>query len=90
MSCYIITYDLKKSKKKKDYKDLYEGIKSYGTWAHINESVWAVVTDKKAVEIRDFLKTKIEDGDSLFVVKSGGGAAWSKVICKNEWLKKNL
>ena len=86
-NCYIISYDLKK---KRDYASLYKAIKSYETWAKINESTWAIVTDQKAAEVRDFLLKNMDDDDCLFVIKSGLVAAWRNVGCKNEWLKKNL
>lgn len=89
MNCYIITFDLKNSKYF-DYTSLYDAIKNYQTWAHINESVWAIVTNEKVSDIRDYLKTKMDSHDSIFVVKSWTEAAWSNVICKNEWLKNNL
>ena len=47
MSRYIITYDL--SKPGRNYDDLYQRIKSYGTWAKIAESSWAIVTDQTTV-----------------------------------------
>lgn len=88
MTCYIITYDLLKPGR--NYNDLYEAIKSYGTWAHIAESVWAVVTTRTAVQVRDHLQGKMDPGDRIFVVKSGTEAAWGNVLCKNEWLKEHL
>ena len=88
MTCYVVTYDLKKPGQ--NYEPLYTAIKSYGTWAHINESTWAVVTEQKAPEIRDFLKKFIDANDSLFVLRSGVEAAWMNPLCKNEWLKDNL
>lgn len=87
MSCYIISYDLRN---KRDYESLYEAIKSYGTWAHVTESTWAVVTSQKAKEVRDFLSESLDDDDRIFVVKSGVEAAWRHVICRDEWLKENL
>ncbi len=87
MNCYIITYDLKKVR---EYTSLYNAIKSYSIWAHINDSTWAIVTDQKASRIRDFLVEHMDGDDSLFVVKSGLEAAWRNVECSNEWLKKNL
>ena len=88
-NCYIITYDLK-AVWGQDYTPVYETIKSYGTWAHINGSTWAIVTDENASQIRDKLLLLIQDEDSLFVIKSGKEAAWKNVRCKNEWLKNNL
>lgn len=87
MKCYIISYDLKNQR---DYESLYKAIKSYGTWAHITESTWAIVTDQKATEIRNELGKHTDEDDAVFVVRSGHGAAWRNVDCSNEWLKKNL
>ena len=88
MACYIITYDLLKPGR--DYAKLYDAIKSYGTWAHIAESVWAVVTAKTAVQVRDHLQGNMDSGDRIFVVKSSSEAARGNVICKNTWLKEHL
>jgi len=87
MACYIISYDLVSDR---DYESLYKAIKSYGTWAHITESTWAVVTNQNATQIRDYLLKFVDADDRIFVVRSGSAAAWKNVICKNEWLKGNL
>ncbi len=89
MSCYIISYDLRK-RNQSDYQSLYKAIKAYGTWARITDSTWAIVTDESAVEIRDYLLKNIDEDDRLFVVKSGVEAAWQEVRCRNEWLRKQL
>jgi len=88
MPCYIISYDLRKPGR--NYDKLYEAIKAYGTWAHINESLWAVVTSQTAVQVRDNLLQQIDLNDRIFVIKSGTEAAWRNAICKTEWLKENL
>ena len=87
MSCYIISYDMADGG---DYESLYKAIKSYGTWAHITESTWAVVTDKDHKQVRDHLGTFLPDGSRIFVVKSSGVGAWRNVICRDQWLKENL
>lgn len=87
MKCYIVSYDLRNNR---EYASLYEGIKSYSNWAHITESNWAIVTDQTAVQVRDYLLTKIDSDDRLFVIKSGTEAAWQNTLCENEWLKENL
>lgn len=89
MKCYIISYDLNNASPE-TYQLLQDSIKSLGAWAHINLSVWAVLTTSSATVIRDLLKTKVGPTDSLFVVKSGTEAAWSNVICSSEWLRTNL
>ena len=53
MAIYLISYDLIKTK---DYKKLYDAIMSYQRYARITDSLWAIVSRKKAVEIRAFLK----------------------------------
>ena len=88
MACYLVSYDLRQPQR--NYGQLYGAIKSYGTWAHINESLWAVVTTQSAVQVREHLIQFIDANDRLFVVKSGVEAAWRNVICKNEWLKEHL
>lgn len=88
MPCYIISYDLRNPGR--NYDKLYEAIKAYGTWAHINESLWAVVTSQTAVQVRDNLLQHIDSNDRIFIIKSGTEAAWRNAICKTEWLKENL
>ncbi len=88
MTCYIISYDLLKPGR--NYDALYEAIRSYSRWARVNESVWAVVTNSNAVQIRDHLLQYLDQNDRVFVIKSGVEAAWRNSICKNEWLKENL
>lgn len=74
----------------RDYEGLYAAIKSYGTWAHVLESLWAVHTSSSAKEIRENLLSYMDSDDGIFIVKSGGEAAWRKVISRNAWLKKYL
>lgn len=88
MPCYIITYDLRQPHR--DYQRLYDAIKSYGTWAKITESTWAVITSQSASSIRDRLILYTDQDDRLFVIKSGVEAAWRNTIAKSEWLKTYL
>lgn len=88
MACYVISYDLRQPRR--NYDDLYAAIKSYGTWARINESFWAIVTSSSAVQVRDYLAQFMDSDDRLFVMKSGREAAWQHAICEDAWLKKNL
>lgn len=87
MPCYIISYDLAEGG---SYEELRQAIKDFGTWAHLTESTWAVVTDWDAKDIRDDLGQYLPTGSRLFVVRSGTEGAWRNVICRNQWLKKNL
>lgn len=87
MACYIVSYDIQKDA---EYEQLYTLIKSYGIWAKINKSTWAVVSNKTAEQVRDHISSVLDEKDSLFIVKSGGSAAWMNVICRSAWLKKYL
>lgn len=85
--CYIINYDLNKVK---DYESLIEAIKSYGIYAKILKSCWAVKSSKSAEDIANQLLRSMDSDDGIFVVESGGNAAWSNVLCSSKWLKDNL
>lgn len=94
---YIIIYDVNQSTSaanqkspEKVYEDLYTEIKSYGTWAHITESCWAVVSDDSATAVRDKLLMCTRQCDRLMVVQSAHVAAWNNSMCENEWLHNNL
>jgi hypothetical protein len=81
-------YDLKAPGR--DYDQLYKALKSYGTWAKITESAWAIVTDSSARLIRNHLGSFLDNNDRLFVIKSGQNAAWRNVIGSSEWFKNHL
>lgn len=83
--CYIITFQLLR-----DPSIIIAAIKSYGTWAKITDTTWAVVTTKSATDIRNHLNAIIAEGERIFVIKSGVEAAWHNSACTNEWLRKNL
>lgn len=85
--CYIISCELKPVR---DVPTLHSAIRSYGTWARINNHTWAIVTAQSASEVRNNLRQFLNTADCLFVVKSGAEAAWANVACTNEWLKNNL
>lgn len=89
MPCYIVTYDLSDGSPE-DYDNLISIIKSFGTWARITESTWAVVSKLKATEVRGLLRAVMKSQDRLFVIKSGVEAAWQNTRCQNDWLRKHL
>ncbi|MFA7361951.1 MAG: hypothetical protein WC139_13040 [Candidatus Kapaibacterium sp.] len=88
MKCFIITYDLRKPGR--DYKSLYEALKSFGTWGKITESTWAIVSSLTSRQIYDFLSKHIDSNDRIFVIKSGKDATWINAIASVDWLKKHL
>lgn len=86
---YLISYDIKDGDNQ-IYSELYEYIKSHGTWSRITESLWAIKTNKSAPIIRNEIKELLPENSRIMVIRSGTEAAWSNVICRNKWLKENL
>lgn len=72
MAIYQISYDLRN---KRDYKALYERIKSYGTWCRPLESVWIIKTDQSAAQVRDYIAAIMDADDQLLV--SAMTAEWA-------------
>lgn len=86
--CYIVLYDL--CQPNRNYSKLYEALKSFANWGKLTESAWAIVSNKSAVEICNYLNQYIDADDRLMVILSGKVAAWTKVLAGNEWLKANI
>ena len=89
MASYIVSYDL--YRQGQNYECLIEKIKSYGTHWHMQQSVWVIVTNQNATQIRDFLRPCLDSNDKLFVAKLSGEAAWYGYSDQiTQWLKKFL
>ncbi|MCS3608472.1 hypothetical protein [Erwinia rhapontici] len=88
MSVYQINYDLRKQK---DYSSLIERIQSYGTWCHPLESVWIIVTNQTATQVRDYLATVMDNDDGILVTRLQGEAAWYGLSNEvSQWIQSNL
>lgn len=87
MNNYIVCYDLLKDGA--DYDPIIKRIQAYYSYARINKSVWAIRTKYSATEVRDQLKSKVNQGDIIFVGKLSGTAAWINVG-ESDQLKKLL
>lgn len=88
MSVYQINYDLRKQK---NYSSLIERIKSYGTWCHPLESVWIIVTNQTAAQVRDYLATVMDNDDGILVTRLQGEAAWYGLSNEvSQWIQSNL
>ena len=91
MNTLLITYDIQNTGDCGScYNSLYEAIKSYGTWAHITESCWAIKTNSSATTVRDRLLSLLRENDRLMVVQTAHIAAWGNVMCTNDWLRENI
>jgi len=88
LKIYTINYDLRKQR---NYERLYEAIRSYGSYAHVMESMWVILSNNSAVKIRDHLAQYVDNDDRLMVARATGEAAWLNLSDENsQWLKRNL
>lgn len=89
MTCYIVAFQAEKTETRNALRAL---LKTYSGYCPITRTCWAVLSDEKAGEVRDHLKTALQPGDRIFVVRSGTAAAWRNMISDKHsaWLKKNL
>ncbi len=85
----LITYDL--SEPERNYEGLLKKIKSYGTWARITESSYAIVTTKDTETVRDELLKLLDDNDKIYVGLLSAPAAWYGLPDSvSNWLQKYL
>ena len=89
MSCYIITFEVASTTAK---NALTERIKAYKNYCPINSTCWAIVTDSKAADVRDYLRQALAPQDRIFVLRSGTEGAWLNAYGQEhtDWLKRNL
>ncbi len=87
--CYIVCFQIADKSNLETFKGL---LKSTGFFCPITETAWAIKTEKKAAETRDWLSSLIGPNDRLFVVRSGTEAAWKNSFGEkhSKWLKDNL
>ncbi len=89
MKTFLISYDLIGQR---DYPELIEAIKQYPFWAKPLESLWLIKTNETAAQVRDYLKSHIDDDDKLFVIDvTGTGWATYNISQRiTDWMKSNL
>lgn len=91
MANILIGYDLNFSGQR--YDQLIAAIKqAFPNYWHCLDSTWIVQTAWDAVQVRDWLGTKVDRNDELFVVDiTGKQAAWQGFSEQcGTWLKGNL
>ena len=86
MAKYIINYDLRKPGR--NYDDLYKALNSYSN-IHPMESCWIIKSTNSTSYIRDYLKTKIDSNDKLFVSKLDDWASLNLTQIEVNWLKQS-
>jgi hypothetical protein len=88
---HILTYDLESPHDTPDdYTRVINAIKSlYGTWCHLEKSVWIINTDQDAAQVRDSIKKVLYPSDILFVGRlSGNWASFNLTAERSNWLKQ--
>ena len=90
MRTLLIGYDLNRPNQK--YGDLYEVIKSEGTWCHNLDSTWLVRSSKTPTEMLNAIKKHIGDTDEVIVMDvTGREAAWVNFPQEaTDWIQKHL
>lgn len=89
MTRQLISYDLVAPER--DYTELFEAIEEIGNSWHCLESVWIVITELTAGQVRDRLKAHIDANDKLAVFTlAGGWATYRLPATCNDWLKDNM
>ena len=91
MSNLLFGYDLNKAGQ--DYAGLIADIKqTFPTYWHCLDSTWIVSTDWTTVQLRDWLWSRMDSNDEVFVVDiTGKPAAWAGLNDNcSSWLTNNL
>ena len=89
MACYIVCFEAAQ----KNREALQTLIKTtYKSYCPVTDTCWAIITESKAAEVRDFLSAALSSTDRIFVLRSGTEAAWRNLYgpAWAEWLTKNL
>jgi hypothetical protein len=71
----IVTYDL--AEPSRNYEALLERVKSYASWARLGGSSYLILTDKAPVDVRDYIRDAMQEGDKLYVGAAPAPSAWS-------------
>jgi hypothetical protein len=73
-SVLLISYDL--INPGQNYEQLMKLIKNYGSWARLGGSAYLISTEQTPVQVRDSLKSVLDENDKLFVGVSPRPSAW--------------
>ena len=87
---HVVSYDL--NQPGQNYPKLYEKIESLGSSAwHCLDSTWMIDTQLSAADVRDAVKSAVDESDDVVVVKAGNAWATSGLSDNcNAWLREHV
>lgn len=88
MAVLLITYDL--NRPGQNYTDLLDKIKSYGSWARLSESSYAVATQNTPQTVYSQLSPHLDNSDTLYIVTLKRPYSGQGPQDVNNWLEANL
>ncbi|AWN35212.1 SinR [Methylobacterium radiodurans] len=89
MALFVISYDLHNQR---DYPRIWQRLEELGA-AKLLESLWLLDINNSTTEVRDHLKSYIDQDDSLAVIELKQGSMWATVRAMPNginWLKQHL
>ncbi|GGE17275.1 hypothetical protein GCM10011360_02600 [Primorskyibacter flagellatus] len=86
MGTFIITYDTHYGR---NYKSLYDAMAA-NHGVRLNESVWGIELDNTAAEVRDWIRSLLDDDDTIVVIQVKPKPSWGTRLASkeaNDWLR---
>lgn len=88
MAYFVISYDLHKVK---HYQPVWDKLEEWDATRAL-ESLWLANVDGTAKQVRDVLKSLVDEDDSIVVIELKKGSDWAvkKAPQAGPWLKDNI
>lgn len=88
MALFLISYDLHKQR---NYDSLLEQLRSWGCTRAL-ASMWLGNLNGNAAQVRDVLRSTVDDDDSIVVVELKPGSQWSTWTANQaaDWFRANM
>ena len=88
MTTYIVTFEVNDIIRK---QNLEEKLQQFIDYRSIHGNCWAIISDKKPIDIYHYLSTELTSPDKIFIIRSGTAAVWNSFDNETgQWLKERL
>lgn len=85
---FIVTYFVSEHF---NYDSVFPTIHStFHQWGRVAENTWIIKTTMTPLQIHNIIRPLLPNSARLFISKVQKNAAWSNLMCKDEWLQNNL